>query len=406
MSKMIFFYIVKKELSLFVIALCSFLSCDLNRDNSIIDMDSGIKIKIEKLDDLKTISASKDKYFKSFRRIQLESDTNMLIGNIDQLVLTNNRIYIMDSRITHSLFVFSKDGSFVNKISAFGQGPEEYVDMRDMFYDSYENTINLISWVTGNRYKIMSFDKDGSKLVKQMPIDLRFNEAERTNDGLYVFHSKNSSNLPNIKTNISVYSKTLQRLYDGLPISLEWLDRGWSARSDLYKDKNGNVYCTSEYTTDVYQIMPDSLQLCYQYDFGKYTYPDEFKTPERVSEMARNFQINNYVTGLRDFYEGENFVISCILFKGSYRMIAYDKVTNEVNVYDLLDNPFASDSFGSFVCFSGGCAVASLSAESFVELFENPSIFRKKAIDDLKRQFERPIKSDDNPILYIYEFAD
>jgi hypothetical protein len=66
------------------------------------------------------------KLFSSCKVIPLETNDNCLIGQIDQISLTNNELFILDSRSAKSLFVFSKNGEFIRRIGKLGRGPGEY----------------------------------------------------------------------------------------------------------------------------------------------------------------------------------------------------------------------------------------------------------------------------------------
>lgn len=403
--------IIVKIIGILVCVIITIISCNTNGKHAKMNENSAlatIVVDEKQLDNPKCISTTRNKYFKSCRNVQLETDTNMLIGGIDKVILSDDRIYIMDRFVTRSLLIFDTEGRFVNKISRLGQGPEEYININDIFYDEYEETINLQSFSgTQGRFKIMSFDRDGKVLLKQTPIDLNFWLVDRMKDGRYVFHTKNSTNLPDIISNVFVYSSNMQKIYDDLPIPVESRNKGMSVNAGLlFKGKKGDMYCTKEYETDVYYIGKDSLTKLYHYDVGRYTYPDEFKSWEKSRQIVESYQMSNYIVDIRDFCENDKYVVSIFLYKGGEKIVFYDKHTQETNVYLLLNNPLLLDGFGSFEGITNGCLVSSRPSEIYTRVFNDPTIMGEEATKELKRQFKRPIKEDDNPILYIYEFVE
>lgn len=391
---------------LFIITcIVCLMSCESDKSTSDNSNHSHINIEVNDLNDNTCISTTKGQYFKSFHRVQLESDTNTLVGNIDKVILSKDRIYIMDAKSTKAIFIFDKFGKFVNKITRKGQGPDEYIELLNMFYDEYENTINIISYSgIAGRFKIMSFDKEGNILKKQIPVDCHFREVEKLDNENYVFHSANQSSISGNAMDVSVYSGRLKRLYDGIKIHPAWLNKSTTASPKLFKSKSGCIFATSIQSTDVYQIKSHCISKCYHYDFKGLTYPDELRTPEKVNDMARNFQINNYVSDLKDFYDGENFVASIVLFKGEYRIIFYDKSDQSVNSYALRMNPLEYDSFGRYVNINNSYLITTIESSSFVKLFANPPKGFEKEVEAIKKQLSIPISEEDNPILYIYEF--
>lgn len=392
---------VKVELLSFLCIIVILISC--KKSSEIVKCNSIIDIQINDIDKDNCISMTKDKYFKSFRYIQLETDTSMLIGRVDKIVLGDERIYIADSRSTQTLFIFDKNGNFVNKINCYGEGPMEYQELTDIFYDEQEKTINILSYVGRSNYKIMVFDKDGDKLLKQLPIPLSLSEVVKSNDNLYICNSKHILNNSSSNNRLTVYTNNFQKLYDAVSIAPQWQNKMMSVRSELYKNKMGNVFCIPEHSTDVYQIMTDSVILCYHYDFGKYTYPEKFNNPEEQEKLVRNWEINNYVDKLEGFSETDELVVATVLFKGAYRIIFYNKKSRTAETYNLLNNPFIVDGFGRFICINNDCVIVSKTPDTFLSVFEDTSIMGEEATNVLKNLFKRPMKEDDNPIIGIYE---
>jgi hypothetical protein len=63
--------------------------------------------------------------------VPLETNDNVLIGNIDELEMRNNRIYIMD-RLSQSIYIFDMEGKCLGRKRAIGQGPGEYSNLSYM----------------------------------------------------------------------------------------------------------------------------------------------------------------------------------------------------------------------------------------------------------------------------------
>ncbi len=361
-------------------------------------------IRVENIDNAEDIEVTKDKYIKSFRYIQLETDTTALIGRMDKILYEDNRIYIVDKFVTKSLFIFDKDGNFINKIYRYGQGPEEYFVLTDAFYDPKENTINILSFVGNDRYKIMVFDADGKTLLKQLPINLNLAEAMKSKDGFLVCNSMHQLNASSSVNRLTVYSDSLKKLYDAVPILPQWRNGTRSASPELFKSQNGAIFCAPHHETDVYQVTRDSAFLKYRFDFGKYNFPEEFNTPDQYETMTRNLQISNYVTELSSFCETDDYVMATFLFSGQFRIAFYDKATEKAEVYLLLNNPLLYGSFGFFACMNKNMLIATRLPTSILRLFNDPSILGEKETAELKKQFKKPLHEDDNPIICVYEF--
>ncbi|PIF45308.1 6-bladed beta-propeller protein [Chryseobacterium sp. 52] len=83
---------------------------ELNVENK----DSVTKITIPPSEELKF---NYNKYIKQVKFVKLETNESSQIGLIDRLIFGNNRIIVVDERITKSVFIFDTAGKFINKIA-------------------------------------------------------------------------------------------------------------------------------------------------------------------------------------------------------------------------------------------------------------------------------------------------
>ena len=73
--------------------------------------------------------------------IPLEATDQSLIGNIDKIICTDDRFYILDKRTSKKLFVFNSQGKFVRCIGQVGRGPGEYLEPSDFVVYPKEDLI-------------------------------------------------------------------------------------------------------------------------------------------------------------------------------------------------------------------------------------------------------------------------
>lgn len=92
------------------------------------------------------------------RYIQLETTEESLFGTITKIYISKNRIYILDQVKTRGVFVFDKNGNFINKISRIGNGPGEYGIITDFLVQENEKKITLLA----NGRKLVFLDLDGN----------------------------------------------------------------------------------------------------------------------------------------------------------------------------------------------------------------------------------------------------
>lgn len=111
--------------------LLIFAMCQGKKDNrnSILSSTSKnnelIEINIDDLDDNTPILFSS--VFKNFKLTPLETRNECLIGRISKMEVIDDTLYILDSNIAKSLFLFDREGKFIQKIGKIGKGPGEYI---------------------------------------------------------------------------------------------------------------------------------------------------------------------------------------------------------------------------------------------------------------------------------------
>jgi hypothetical protein len=96
--------------------------------------------------------------------IKLETNDNFLIGRIDKACILNDRIVILDRKLSQTIFVFDLAGKFINKYSKRGKGPGEFVALNDLTVGN-DSIFALIDNTT-----ILCFDKE-LNLSKSVKLD-------------------------------------------------------------------------------------------------------------------------------------------------------------------------------------------------------------------------------------------
>jgi hypothetical protein len=99
-----------------------------------------------------------DQIGKTLKFIPLETTQEAQVGLISCISQTKERIYIVSAN-PDNVFVFSKNGKFLKKISNCGRGPGEFFSVRQLFIEEDKNLLVLF-----DLFKIMLFDLDGNHI--------------------------------------------------------------------------------------------------------------------------------------------------------------------------------------------------------------------------------------------------
>ena len=291
----------------------------------------------EKTDSVITISfnpkAKKRSVFKTgliknIRLVKLESDS-CIIGDIDKIICDDSLLYILDRYIAKEVFIFTKNGRFVNKISRQGHGKYEYTQLWDIFFDKDKNELCLLS---DYDQKIISFTPDGKKVLGESKLPKAFCYMLPINDG-YIGYMQNNAQNPSMPYNIWTMDKSFN-LMDGfvrIAPQLECHGQSEVRALSAYKDV---VYFKPEFDNNIYQIKDGKISLRYILNFGSKTVPD-LSTIDRDVETGLMLLRMNTVANIYNYIETDKYLLMDFRMNDEYYMGIYNKRKHSTEIASL-----------------------------------------------------------------------
>lgn len=266
--------------------------------------------------------------FKGVKLIRLESD-GCIVGHIDKIISNDSLLYIMDSFVAKQVYIYTREGKLVNKISRFGHGEYEYTQLWDIFFDKDKNSLCLLSRAD---QKIISFTPDGKRILGETKLPKMFGHILPTANG-YVGYMDNYSQDPNMPYNIWTMDKSFNLLEGFLRIDQQ-------LESSAFFDVNslsvfGNtVYFKPEYDNNIYQIKEGKISLRYILDFGEKTFPGlstvSLNNDKEVSRLMMKTISNVY-----NYKETDKYMLMDFVMDGQRCMGIYNKQTHASEIVAL-----------------------------------------------------------------------
>lgn len=164
---------------LVIIFIC--ISCNNSNDNQRIIKNDEIVLEIDELISGEPIYLSE--LFTDFHIIPLETDTNCFFYVISNIKLIGDTLFILDRLATKSVYIFSKEGFLVDKVSKIGRGPGEYTHLSDFDIDNIGKSIYIFDWPSK---KINIYDFKGN-FTKNVKINERFSSFIVSESGFYFY---------------------------------------------------------------------------------------------------------------------------------------------------------------------------------------------------------------------------
>lgn len=321
--------------------------------------------------------------------IKLESNQNCFIGKVEKLIITDNEVIIADKSIARAVYVFNLDGTFRTKISQQGRGPQEYLEISDVFMMNDNSEISVLD---NENNRIVSFDCYGKFLysIKNLPW---YHAVESIDTCTLIgFDLSNTKKLNR--------SFVVQDLYGRVNYTFgnnSYSDGfSYSRKINLYRFYDG-IYGSVNFENTIYRFTKDSVYASYKIN----TTPpiidgSDFKTDESFKDKTKK---SGHFNG--EFLNMKQYVLFEIMnLNFGHSIYVYDKMSDTTTkIRKVSDNPIMSLWSFPLACTGDNkcCSVimASNACGSKGALYEQ---FGSSQTLDL---FYSELTSDSNPIILI-----
>ena len=277
--------------------------------------------------------------------VSLQTNDTCLISNIRDMLLYEDRIYILDLDAA-KVFIFDRQGKCLSVIDNRGEGPQEYVSLSCFYINKHNETLVLVD----NQKKKEHIYSLNGHYLDSAPIDFKILSATYLDSGEKLLVRNQADASANTGFLLNVYKQDLLlRRY--LPFHYE------NGASIMSKDHGECVYGSSFYYNSlnndtIYYYEKGLLEPCFLIDFGKYGIPTEIKN---LPQSSRSSSIVKYLSSC-DYKCANWFSILSIKNNKMFVSYAYNKQPY-FGVYDMNKNRIETEFFNPTI---GGCPIYSL----------------------------------------------
>ena len=324
----------------------------------------------------------------------IKLDSSEPVGVINKMIVTKDKIFILDAYVAQQIFVFSKMGKLLYRIKNKGRGPKEYQSIRDMQVDTIRNEI-LVNDALARSYLYFSTD-DGAFLRKETGVA---NCYLAHIDSLYINYQIPGQDFNDNENWAILVSDKDSVLYKGFtPTPLQ--DNNFAVNSFTY-DCDGKLLFTPVYSDTVYQFMSVSIVSPKYVIHQKKSIWNLYNQKIPPLEVDKLIKQNNYTRYAGKFLDGESYASFEIAHKWEEyitpRPYFWDKRTDivfawdtanvdeDAIVHEIIRQPIAV--YGD--TFFGTCSP------------QIPEEYRKNLSPKIKSLLECS-KESDNPIVVAY----
>jgi hypothetical protein len=283
--------------------------------------------------------------------IKLSVDLTLPLGGIDKLVVTEDRIFVLDRTFSRYLFIYDANGNLLFKIGDKGNGPSEYFDGPSDFYIN-EKTKQITIYESQSKL-MYTYDWAGKiiktrRLINTWPysfahVDSFFYYAYKTIDkDTYLLHVEDENEKVYLK------HKKINKKRDVV-------------RSNCFYVTSQNVYFIEDYNNDVVVLNDGKIQSILSFDFGENSISRDFLSKYNGEEFVKNALSNDKATNISRIVETDKI----FAFQFRYKKMLYQIIQSKENGNYLCGLGFNSFVFPGHVYSSyGNELVAVLRAET------------------------------------------
>jgi hypothetical protein len=323
--------------------------------------------------------------------VRLETNDNSLIGEINKIYVTDERIYVLDSDKAKALLVFDREGKYLMTIGSRGNGPGEYYTIDDFYIDEEKRQISIFD---ANYRRILFYDWNGAYTGNHSFYQDVWAHACYPLDSLhYAFdfirkaRGKNKYHLQLIDANKDVY-------FNFKPLEYDY---GFSSgHISFYKGFEDILYVPIRCDT-IFKLSQAEISEGYAIDFGERKLPRKFHKDIEPLEQGKKLLTSSYCYGIKTVVETEKLL--CFYFNFSEITLSCICAKETQKSYFVQWYPAPIANYKNYLVgfFNSDYIEAVKEAgEDFIKLYED--VLGKEILERMLNQ-----DSSDNPLLFFYE---
>lgn len=227
--------------------------------------------------------------------VRLETSNDCLIGTVNQIICTEELIFIMDREVANSIFCFDMEGHFLYKIGKIGQGPGEYTRLCNIALIKDKKQLVAVDW----NGKLHYYDLNGKYLKDDnIPFDkFPFNGIEFTQNATIGFYEGGFSDEEAGRPMLSVADKKWNNIYRAFP---SFYKKKFKTNASMFPlRKFGNkVYLNRPWTNSFYLIDEDGYREVFRINIIDGGYPpitDDTDSDLYSQLLNKTVHFNDYV---------------------------------------------------------------------------------------------------------------
>lgn len=314
-------------------------------------------IVIDKL--IPNTTAILDSLLSTAEYVPLETSDESLIGQLDEIIISDKYIVLLDRFQTQTIFIFDLSGSFIRKIHNIGKGPGEFTQPTDIIIDEESDQILLLH---GFPSKIIKYKLNG-EFVGEIGLPMRFSAFCYLEDKSIVLVNEPSNrkygnpegHFNQIFTKLVILTTSGEFVYSGGPINTNYEENNLSKMQFGIVDNNEIVSFQPVFSDTIFQMIGYEAVPQVVLTFNEHTIDQGKVAGKTVDEFNRIGKNNDFFRIYGHHCQTDQFLALTVhaMSQELLYQVYYNKYNNEVLICRRMTsnnplnpaNPFPSTSY-------------------------------------------------------------
>jgi hypothetical protein len=329
--------------------------------------------------------------------VLLDTPEELAIGQIDRVLLSQNRFFVLDRDISSALFVFDLDGKLIFDIQEGIGGPGEVLEFSD--FDVSEQAEEL--YILDNESKDIKVFNFLGEFTESIKLSFFAASINVLGEEIAIFRNNQfieGDELDNDQ--IVILSKKGEVIRSFLSLSSE---TNYLSYHDSFRplQSSENSWIFSQALNDtIYEISGSTAVSKYVIDFGDKSLTKIESGFFGINDFLQSEQRKKSLYLMGDTFETADYLVSLFYAGKSYKYVFYDKLSSKASAVDKIDNdldyvPYLHTKFANDHVF-----IADLPAELLLSLDQQIDQITDKT-KRIRELVNDPIFEKENPILMI-----
>lgn len=345
----------------------------------------------------KETEATPENFIADYRYVPLGT-TRQPVGNIDQLLVTDDRIIVVDKERAQTIFIFDHDGKSCAEIYRPGRGPQEYYHIDHTTLTPGENPQLAILDARGS--KALFYDLDGH-YVNSLPIPFRFTGMEYLNKDeilcstdAYVRHDPFFKERKDADRLLFFTDGTFR--IEASTLTNRVTNRKIGYTEPIVKQSGDELFINPKLNDTIYRLDGRNLKPLYYVDKSALgpVLPTEDLTDEQVQKLGTKGSVF-----WGNFIPGEKFMFVDISMPPNMKNDRYCYSKTSGKVYFLKNTPGSGDRALAEMAFVGITGSWKDQFIAHVPAYVVPMVYQRDGTDN---PVLKDIGEDVNPVLIFY----